>query len=108
MQSLVRDASSFSFFISNSMLLPTLLTLTSSVALSVFGFPPGDSSVILSRFQKYGDIVSHSIGGGNWLKLEYSTKLSAEQALQQNGKIVHNSYMIGVKPVCFGRNFCRK
>lgn len=66
---------------------------------SVFGFPPGDSGVILSRFQKYGEIMSHSIGNGNWLKLEYSTKLAAEQALQQNGKLVRSEYMIGVKPV---------
>ena len=79
---------------------PSLSPSPSLLCLVVFGFPSGSSSSVLSRFQKYGEIIGHSVGHGNWLKIEYRDKLAAEQALQQNGKIIHNQYMIGVKPVC--------
>lgn len=67
--------------------------------ITVFGFPSGHSSVILSYFHNFGQIlrVKHSENGGNWIHLLYTTKLQAEKALGKNGKILEpGNIMIGV------------
>lgn len=67
--------------------------------ITVFGFPNGHSSVILSYFHNFGQIlrVKHSENGGNWIHLLYTTKLQAEKALGKNGKILDpGNIMIGV------------
>lgn len=67
--------------------------------ITVFGFPSGHSSVILSYFHNFGQIlrVKHSENGGNWIHLLYTTKLQAEKALGKNGKILDpGNIMIGV------------
>eukprot|EP00474_Spongospora_subterranea_P003428 CRZ03886.1 hypothetical protein [Spongospora subterranea] len=63
----------------------------------VFGFPPGSVASILDRFQGYGQVLSHSVGHGNWLRLQYTDRIGADQALQQDGRIINSSFMIGVK-----------
>ncbi|CEO94362.1 hypothetical protein PBRA_000147 [Plasmodiophora brassicae] len=73
-----------------------------SNAVLVFGFPPGSANPIIDQFESYGVVVSHSIGHGNWVRLEYTTRIAADQALQQDGKVVQipgaAPFMIGVKP----------
>lgn len=67
--------------------------------ITVFGFPSTHSSVILSYFHNFGQIlrVKHSENGGNWIHLLYTTKLQAEKALGKNGKILEpGNIMIGV------------
>lgn len=65
---------------------------------TVFGFPASHSSIILSYFQNFGQIlhVRHSESGGNWIHFMYMTKLQAEKALGKNGKILEGNIMIGV------------
>ena len=64
---------------------------------TVFGFPPEKASSIVSRFQRYGEIVRRVEGRGNWIHLQYKSKLHATMALNQNGKIL-DGVMIGVQP----------
>jgi hypothetical protein len=67
--------------------------------ITVFGFPSTHSSIILSYFHNFGQIlrVKHSENGGNWIHILYTTKLQAEKALGKNGKILDpGNIMIGV------------
>lgn len=67
--------------------------------ITVFGFPASHSSIILSYFHNFGQIlrIKHSENGGNWIHLLYMTKLQAEKALGKNGKILDSgNIMIGV------------
>jgi nuclear pore complex protein Nup53 len=65
--------------------------------ITVFGFPPSATSYILQEFANYGQIVNHVPSTqGNWLHIQYQSKLQAQKALSKNGKILANSLMIGV------------
>jgi hypothetical protein len=72
---------------------------------TVFGFPQGSTQQILKQFQKYGQIVRYLMGEGNWLHIEYLTRLEAQNALAKNGIKIDKNLMIGVIPyteqVCF-------
>ena len=35
---------------------------------------------------------------GNWLHIQYQTKMQAQKALSKNGKVLANSLMVGVMP----------
>ena len=35
---------------------------------------------------------------GNWLHIQYQSKLQAQKALSKNGKVLANSLMVGVMP----------
>jgi hypothetical protein len=66
---------------------------------TVFGFPASHSSIILSYFHNFGQIlrVKHPENGGNWIHLHYQSRLQAEKALGKNGKILDaGNIMIGV------------
>lgn len=63
---------------------------------TVFGFPPEKASMILNRFQKYGEIVKREDGDGNWVHLQYKRDVQARIAHEKNGK-VFDGIMIGVK-----------
>ena len=35
---------------------------------------------------------------GNWIHIQYQTKLQAQKALSKNGKVLGSSLMIGIMP----------
>lgn len=65
---------------------------------TVFGFPPPASSFILQQFSQYGNIIKSVTSKGNWLHLQYQSKLQAKKALSKNGKIYGSDIMVGVVP----------
>lgn len=66
---------------------------------TVFGFPPAAASYILLQFAQYGNILRHSMASpGNWMHLQYQSKLQARKALSKDGKVFGDAIMVGVKP----------
>ncbi|KAG7330722.1 hypothetical protein KOW79_004691 [Hemibagrus wyckioides] len=66
---------------------------------TVFGFPPASASYILLQFAQYGNILKHVMSNsGNWMHIQYQSKLQARKALSKDGKIFGDAIMIGVKP----------
>ncbi|XP_004081649.1 nucleoporin NUP53 [Oryzias latipes] len=66
---------------------------------TVFGFPPASASYILLQFAQYGNIQKHKMASpGNWMHLQYQSKLQARKALSKDGKVFGDSIMVGVKP----------
>jgi nuclear pore complex protein Nup53 len=92
---------------------------------TVFGFPSSATTYILQEFSIYGQILRYVVSpfillmlrnpyaigvieyfncltkpsnGGNWMHIQYLTKLHAQKALSKNGKILANSIMIAVLP----------
>jgi nuclear pore complex protein Nup53 len=65
--------------------------------ITVFGFPTSATSYVLQEFSNYGQILRHFPSNqGNWLHIQYQTKLQAQKALSKNGKVLANSLMVGV------------
>ncbi|RNA11962.1 nucleoporin NUP53 [Brachionus plicatilis] len=64
--------------------------------ITVFGFPQSATSYVLQEFSIYGQIVGHASTQGNWLHIQYQTKLQAQKALSKNGKVLANNIMVGV------------
>ncbi|XP_022905535.1 nucleoporin NUP35 [Onthophagus taurus] len=66
---------------------------------TVFGFPPSATSLVLAQLANYGSIVDKKFPTqGNWIHLKYSSPLEANKALALHGKLISNSIMIGVVP----------
>jgi nuclear pore complex protein Nup53 len=65
---------------------------------TVFGFNQPYTHTVLKQFQKYGDIIRYKSGEGNWIHIQYQTKLQAQKALTKNGKFLEDGVMIGVVP----------
>uniref|UniRef100_H3D1Y0 Nucleoporin NUP53 n=1 Tax=Tetraodon nigroviridis TaxID=99883 RepID=H3D1Y0_TETNG len=66
---------------------------------TVFGFPPASASYILLQFAQYGNILKHTMASpGNWMHLQYQSKLQARKALSKDGKVFGDTIMVGVKP----------
>ncbi|XP_029967424.1 nucleoporin NUP35 [Salarias fasciatus] len=66
---------------------------------TVFGFPPASASFILLQFAQYGNILKHKMASpGNWMHLQYQSRLQARKALSKDGKVFGDSIMVGVKP----------
>uniref|UniRef100_A0A4W3IX49 Nucleoporin NUP53 n=2 Tax=Callorhinchus milii TaxID=7868 RepID=A0A4W3IX49_CALMI len=67
--------------------------------ITVFGFPPASASYILLQFAQYGNILKHVMSNnGNWMHIQYQSKLQARKALSKDGKIFGEAIMVGVKP----------
>jgi len=66
--------------------------------ITIFGFPPSSSSLILQKFQTVGTIVQHLVGEGNYMHIRFSTKIEAQAALNLHGSIVGQRLLIGVVP----------
>ncbi|XP_063070510.1 nucleoporin NUP35 isoform X2 [Engraulis encrasicolus] len=65
---------------------------------TVFGFPPASASYILLQFAQYGNILKHVMSNtGNWMHIQYQSKLQARKALSKDGKVFGEAIMIGVK-----------
>ncbi|XP_069011230.1 nucleoporin NUP35 isoform X2 [Embiotoca jacksoni] len=66
---------------------------------TVFGFPPASASYILLQFAQYGNILKHTMASpGNWMHLQYQSRLQARKAQSKDGKVFGDSIMVGVKP----------
>ncbi|XP_006636545.3 nucleoporin NUP35 [Lepisosteus oculatus] len=71
---------------------------------TVFGFPPASASYILLQFAQYGNVLKHVMSNnGNWMHIQYQSKLQARKALSKDGKVFGDAIMIGVKP-CIEKN----
>lgn len=71
---------------------------TSDNWVTVFGFSASQLDLVISYFHRFGHIHDrkHSLNGGNWIHLKYSSRREAQSALSQNGKQVSSNLMIGV------------
>nr|XP_033802472.1 nucleoporin NUP35 isoform X2 [Geotrypetes seraphini] len=66
---------------------------------TVFGFPQAAASYILLQFAQFGNILKHVMSNtGNWMHIQYQSKLQARKALSKDGRVFGESIMIGVKP----------
>jgi len=68
--------------------------------ITVFGFTSSATAFILKQFRQYGVILQHVMNqdGGNWIHIQYKTRIQAKKALSKNGKIYEGKIMIGVVP----------
>ena len=77
-------------------------TLTSTTAISVFGFREEDLEFILQQFKDIGSIekIERPLGceNGNFINIIYANHVSYQNALNRNG-IIFNGRMIGVVPL---------
>ena len=71
---------------------------------TVFGFPPGELTAVLSAFQRDGDVMTHdSFSEGsegsesvNWVHVRFASRGGAQRALRRNGTMVARC-MVGVR-----------
>ncbi|KAJ8756228.1 hypothetical protein K2173_024775 [Erythroxylum novogranatense] len=68
---------------------------------TVYGFPPGDTNLVLREFEKCGVILKHFPGprDANWMHILYQNRSDAHKALTKNGVQINGVLIIGVKPV---------
>lgn len=68
---------------------------------TVYGFPPGDTNLVLREFEKCGVILKHVPGprDANWIHILYQNRADAQRALSKNGMQINGVLIVGVKPV---------
>ncbi|KAE8680764.1 Nuclear pore complex protein NUP35 [Hibiscus syriacus] len=68
---------------------------------TVFGFSPADTKLVLREFEKCGVILKYVPGprDANWMHILYSKGSDAQRALGKNGMQINGVLIIGVKPV---------
>ncbi|GAB2293489.1 Nucleoporin nup35 [Dionaea muscipula] len=68
---------------------------------TVYGFPPGDTNLVLREFEKCGVILKHVPGprNANWMHILYQNRTDAQKALRKNGMQINGVLIVGVKPV---------
>eukprot|EP01018_Ginkgo_biloba_P039826 Gb_21612 [translate_table: standard] len=68
---------------------------------TVYGFSPHDTNLVLREFEKCGMILKHvpGPGGANWVHILYQNFYDTQKALQKNGMQINASLIVGVKPV---------
>ncbi|MFS8000129.1 putative RNA-recognition motif (RRM) domain, nucleoporin, NUP53 [Helianthus anomalus] len=68
---------------------------------TVYGFSPADTSLVLREFEKCGVILKHVPGPreSNWMHVLYQSRFDAQKALSKNGMQLNGALIIGVKPV---------
>ncbi|KAJ4797422.1 Nuclear pore complex protein NUP35 [Rhynchospora pubera] len=73
--------------------------------ITVFGFYPSDTNLVLREFEKCGVILKHITGprDANWMHILYQSRYDARRALQKNNTQISSSLLIGVKPVDHGQ-----
>ena len=62
----------------------------------VFGFAERQQEQVLSKFQKFGNIVQVT-PSGNWMTITYSHRSEVDKALKLNGEMILDNLIIGVK-----------
>ncbi|XP_017074267.1 nucleoporin Nup35 [Drosophila eugracilis] len=65
---------------------------------TIFGFSPGASSMVLQHFTLCGTIVDviHAPQNGNWMHVRFSSRIESDKALNYNHKILAGNVMVGV------------
>lgn len=68
---------------------------------TVFGFSPGDTNMVLREFEKCGMVLRHVPGprDANWMHILYQSRHDAQKALMKHGQQLNSVLIIGVKPV---------
>lgn len=68
---------------------------------TVYGFYPADTNLVLREFEKCGMILKHIPGprDANWIHILYQNRADANRALSKNGTQINGVLMIGVKLV---------
>lgn len=68
---------------------------------TVYGFSPADTNLVLREFEKCGLILKHIPGprGANWMHILYQNHADAQKALSKNGMQINGVLLVGVKPV---------
>ncbi|KAK9066233.1 hypothetical protein SSX86_013554 [Deinandra increscens subsp. villosa] len=68
---------------------------------TVYGFSPADTNLVLREFEKCGVILKHVLGprDSNWMHILYQSRFDAQKALRKNGVQLNGALIIGVKPV---------
>ncbi|XP_071731907.1 nuclear pore complex protein NUP35-like [Rutidosis leptorrhynchoides] len=68
---------------------------------TVYGFSPADTNLVLREFEKCGMILKHIPGprDSNWMHILYQSRFDAQKALSKNGMQLNGALIIGVKPV---------
>lgn len=68
---------------------------------TVYGFSPTDTNLVLREFEKCGVILKHIPGprDSNWMHILYQSRFDAQKALSKNGMQLNGALIIGVKPV---------
>lgn len=76
-------------------------TLDEEEWVTVYGFSPGDTNLVLREFEKCGTILKHVSGprDANWIHILYQNHYDAQRALGKNGAQINSVLIIGVKPV---------
>lgn len=68
---------------------------------TVYGFSPGDTNLVLREFEKCGVILKHVPGprDANWIHILYQNRSDAQKALSKNGMQINGVLIVGVKPL---------
>ncbi|XVE88833.1 hypothetical protein DITRI_Ditri19aG0100400 [Diplodiscus trichospermus] len=68
---------------------------------TVYGFSPADTNLVLREFEKCGVILKHVPGprDANWMHILYMNRSDARRALSKNGAQINGVLIVGVKPV---------
>ncbi|XVF74527.1 hypothetical protein PTKIN_Ptkin13bG0117400 [Pterospermum kingtungense] len=68
---------------------------------TVYGFSPADTNLVLREFEKCGVILKHVPGprDANWMHILYQNRSDAQRALSKNGMQINGVLIIGVKLV---------
>ncbi|CAN6573354.1 unnamed protein product [Malus baccata var. baccata] len=68
---------------------------------TVYGFSPADTNLVLREFEKCGVILKHVPGprDANWMHILYQSYSDAQKALSKNGTQINGALIIGVKPL---------
>lgn len=68
---------------------------------TVYGFSPGDTNLVLREFEKCGVILKHIPGpsDANWMHILYQNRSDAHKALNKNGMQLNGVLIVGVKPL---------
>ncbi|EOA31012.1 hypothetical protein CARUB_v10014156mg [Capsella rubella] len=68
---------------------------------TVYGFSPGDTNLVLREFEKCGMILKHVPGprNANWMNILYQNRSDAHKALNKSGMMINGVVIVGVKPV---------
>ncbi|KAH7547234.1 hypothetical protein FEM48_Zijuj01G0288100 [Ziziphus jujuba var. spinosa] len=68
---------------------------------TVYGFSPADTNMVLREFEKCGMILKHVPGprDANWMHILYQNRSDAQKALSKNGMQINGILIVGVKPL---------
>ncbi|KAJ7963057.1 Nuclear pore complex protein NUP35 [Quillaja saponaria] len=69
--------------------------------ITVYGFSPADTNLVLREFEKCGMILKHVPGPreANWMHILYQNRADAQKALNKNGMQINGVLIVGVKPL---------